>query len=74
MVITYVCVFVGVKGGALLSVMYDYSRHRDPVDRDPAIRSLLVYNCLRSVGVVRVWLWVELTSKLWSRDMGGMTG
>ena len=30
--------FVGVKGGALLSVLYDYSQHIDP-----AIRSLLLH-------------------------------
>ena len=33
----YVCVFVAVKGGALVSVLYDCSHHGDP------IRSLLLH-------------------------------
>ena len=33
-----VCVFVGMKGGAIVSVLYDYSQHGDP-----AIRSLLLH-------------------------------
>ena len=34
----HICVFVGVKGGALVSVLYDYSLHGDP-----AMTSLLLH-------------------------------
>ena len=44
----YVSVFVGVKGGALVSVLYDYSQHGDP-----ATGHCCYTFCLKSVGVVR---------------------
>ena len=51
MVITYVCVFVGVKGGALLSVMYDYSRHRSSHQVTARIQLFQVSGCGQGVVV-----------------------